>query len=310
MNCFMWNLKHLLSTQTLILVGLGAVGCSSTAALGQYKPDSAWPNGIVPFEFESTVTQEQRELMLETMGLLTESGANINFVYRIGNQFPYVLVRGSDDLNALGSSNSTGRSLTFGNILSINNTGGWTATWVIVHEWMHVLGFYHEHARPDRNTYVTINFQNILPGHTGNFTREDDAQIVTPYDYTSIMHYDGCNDSTCSDCSLNSPECFTITTVDPEAQSVIGLLDDWGAYDRLKLSTIYGAGRCVYAESNVGSGGDGSLLAPLSDLVAASVLADGGNVWCRRGSEFDVPHVLGTRGIYGAHGNGAPVILR
>ncbi len=34
---------------------------------------------------------------------------------------------------------------------------------IVIHELMHTAGFWHEHMRPDRNTYVRINLNNVLP---------------------------------------------------------------------------------------------------------------------------------------------------
>ena len=35
----------------------------------------------------------------------------------------------------------------------------------IIHEVMHVLGFSHEHTRPDRDRYITVLWNNIKSGN-------------------------------------------------------------------------------------------------------------------------------------------------
>jgi hypothetical protein len=61
----------------------------------------------------------------------------------------------------------------------------------ILHEMGHTVGLWHEQSRPDRNTYVSVNYGNLIKGSIGNFTQlYDNAQTFgTYFDYASIMEY-------------------------------------------------------------------------------------------------------------------------
>ena len=69
-----------------------------------------------------------------------------------------------------------------------------------VHELVHALGFVHEHTRPDRDSFVSVNFDNIKKGKEGNFQKRPQGYsdffpkdtvnaMNTPYDVLSLLHY-------------------------------------------------------------------------------------------------------------------------
>ena len=64
-------------------------------------------------------------------------------------------------------------------------------TGTIVHEFVHIIGLQHEHTRPDRDQYVTINFENIESDqqYRNQFDKAENMTTLSPYDVNSIMHY-------------------------------------------------------------------------------------------------------------------------
>uniref|UniRef100_H2ZMX9 Metalloendopeptidase n=1 Tax=Ciona savignyi TaxID=51511 RepID=H2ZMX9_CIOSA len=64
----------------------------------------------------------------------------------------------------------------------------------VMHELLHALGFLHEQSRPDRDNFVTVNLQNVFKNFEGNFVKakaEHMIDLKSPYDFKSIMHYNG-----------------------------------------------------------------------------------------------------------------------
>jgi Bacterial Ig-like domain (group 3)/Astacin (Peptidase family M12A) len=64
------------------------------------------------------------------------------------------------------------------------------AVGTILHEMGHIIGLWHEFERPDAANYITVNYNNVIKGSWGNFeTLTQNAEILGPYDYASVMQY-------------------------------------------------------------------------------------------------------------------------
>lgn len=79
---------------------------------------------------------------------------------------------------------------------------------VVYHELMHVLGFPHEHQRPDRDSYIIVDFSKMTNSEITQFVYFDPEMYTYdykkyPYDHRSIMHY---NLSDCGYQVMTAPE--------------------------------------------------------------------------------------------------------
>ena len=59
-----------------------------------------------------------------------------------------------------------------------------------IHEIGHTIGLWHEQSRQDRDNFIAINWDSIMPEAKHNFDQHiQDGEDLGAYDYGSIMHY-------------------------------------------------------------------------------------------------------------------------
>ncbi|KAJ8045366.1 Blastula protease 10 [Holothuria leucospilota] len=104
----------------------------------------------------------------------------------------------------------------------------------IPHEFGHAIGFQHEHVRPDRDSYVSVRWNNILSGYSSAFTL--DTYISTydvPYDYKSCMHYEP------TAFSVDTTNKATLVTTNPLDMVDMGISDDPNFSDIKLINLMY-----------------------------------------------------------------------
>jgi hypothetical protein len=203
-----------------------------------------WPGGVIPYDI-SKLTDAQQLQVKRAMQRWLDTGARLKFVPRT-TETEYVNFTGKTDAG----NNTSVVGYREGARTDINITAFWweQGEWMPAHELGHVLGFFHEHERWDRDQYVTIHYENIKPGRESDYDWIPKTNWIvssTTYDYRSIMHYRTCwaskCESECHDGDGSSP-CVVIDPVGTQYDRVIG---QWGdnkisALDAEKARLVYG----------------------------------------------------------------------
>ncbi|XP_070272667.1 bone morphogenetic protein 1 isoform X6 [Myotis yumanensis] len=148
------------------------------------RPERVWPDGVIPFVIGGNFTGSQRAVFRQAMRHWekhtcvtflerTDEDSYIVFTYRPCGCCSYVGRRGGGP-----------QAISIGK--NCDKFG------IVVHELGHVIGFWHEHTRPDRDRHVSIVRENIQPGQEYNFLKMEVQEVESlgeTYDFDSIMHY-------------------------------------------------------------------------------------------------------------------------
>ncbi|XP_035232741.1 tolloid-like protein 1 isoform X2 [Stegodyphus dumicola] len=150
------------------------------------RTDRLWPHAVIPYEIEANFSGEHRALFKQAMRYW-ENETCVQFVERSPSQHPDYIVFTE---RACGCCSFVGRRGNGAQAISIGKNCDKFG--IVVHELGHVVGFWHEHTRPDRDKHVQIISRNIVAGQEYNFNKLTDEEVNSlglNYDYESIMHY-------------------------------------------------------------------------------------------------------------------------
>jgi hypothetical protein len=229
-----------------IALKTGAMADSDSAhqRLDSKKP-LPWPGGLIPYDV-SKLEKDQRALVLRAMNRWMNTGARISFLPRT-TEAEYVCFTGQTNMG-----NNTSRvGYKKGERTEINITTFWWRQneWMVTHELGHVLGFFHEHERWDRDEYVTFHYDHIKPGRQDDYDwipRTNWLVSSTAYDYRSIMHYRVCWASACESECRDGDGRSPCAVIDPAGVKYDGVIGQWSEngisdLDAEKARLAYGA---------------------------------------------------------------------
>lgn len=154
----------------------------SQAGMGINRTNMLWTDNLVPYEIDAKLVKPER---VHDAIAHWEEHTSIRFVERTeANKAQY--------RNYVRFQPSFGCSSYVGMIGGMQpiNLAPACSTGNTIHEIGHALGLWHEQSRIDRDDYVTVLYENIIPSMAFNFDKQEtNGEDIGEYDYGSIMHY-------------------------------------------------------------------------------------------------------------------------
>ncbi|XP_042200474.1 bone morphogenetic protein 1-like isoform X2 [Callorhinchus milii] len=172
------------SGQSTAGVALKGGGRSRNRRASTSRPERVWPEGVIPYVIGGNFTGAQRAIFRQAMRHW-EKNTCVTFLERTDEESYIVFTyRPCGCCSYVGRRGGGPQAISIGK--NCDKFG------IVVHELGHVIGFWHEHTRPDRDNHVTIVRENIQPGQEYNFLKMEPEEVDSlgeMYDFDSIMHY-------------------------------------------------------------------------------------------------------------------------
>ncbi|KAL1489387.1 hypothetical protein ABEB36_014292 [Hypothenemus hampei] len=159
---------------------------SRTPRAATARKERVWDYGVIPYEIDGNFSGLHKALFKQAMRHW-ENFTCVKFVERNRDEhLNYIIFteRPCGCCSFVGKRGNGGQAISIGK--NCDKFG------IVVHELGHVVGFWHEHTRPDRDNHVNIVRENIMSGQEYNFNKLNDQEVNSlglTYDYDSIMHY-------------------------------------------------------------------------------------------------------------------------
>uniref|UniRef100_A0A8C8BCB8 Metalloendopeptidase n=1 Tax=Otus sunia TaxID=257818 RepID=A0A8C8BCB8_9STRI len=148
------------------------------------RAERIWPGGVIPYVIGGNFTGTQRAIFKQAMRHW-EKHTCVTFVERTDEEsFIVFTYRTCGCCSYVGRRGGGPQAISIGK--NCDKFG------IVAHELGHVVGFWHEHTRPDRDQHVTIIRENIQQGQEYNFLKMEAGEVNSlgeTYDFDSIMHY-------------------------------------------------------------------------------------------------------------------------
>ena len=200
---------------------------------------AAWPGGVVHFQIQPGF---QSQWIVPAIAEF-ESKTGIRFINSPDAQGRFVLI--GDNGPGSGCWANYGRSSNNQPTrVNISVADGCDTFRVLVHEFGHVVGLFHEHTRSDRDAFVSIVWDNIIATDVARFAYKKWKKTgllgadLGPYDYDSVMHY------TSRGFVVNDGKSNTYTMTRKDNGQPITRTEDWGlsAGDVAGIQFLYFSG--------------------------------------------------------------------